>query len=133
MNNKKELGESDRITRFESRLKQGFLRLVVLHLLKQEKAKNGYDLMRKIKNDTNSRWTPGANRIYPILKELEEAGWLVSSENNQGSRKRKSIVMTEAGKEAAEKLIQITQEVLEPWLELIVNMKDLNNSKKAGT
>ena len=105
------LSEKERIDRFESRLKQGFLRLIVLHLLKQGKAQNGYDLMKKIEKITNGRWKPEANRIYPILKEMESAKWVEISDDYQGDRKRKSIKMTEAGKEAANRRIEITQEV----------------------
>ena len=113
--------EKNRTDRFESRLKQGFLRLIVLHLLKQGKAKNGYDLMKKIEKITSGRWKPGANRIYPILKEMESMKWVEISDDYQGDRKRKSITMTDVGKKAAEERIRITQEVLEPWLTLIVS------------
>ena len=123
------LSEKERIDRFESRLKQGFLRLIVLHLLKQGKAQNGYDLMKKIEKITNGRWKPGANRIYPILKEMESAKWVEISDDYQGDRKRKSIKMTEAGKEAANRRIEITQEVLEPWLNLIISTDHYNIQK----
>ena len=126
------LNEKERINRFESRLKQGFLRLIVLHLLKQRKAQNGYELMKKIEKITSGRWKPGANRIYPILKEMESAKWVEISDDYQGDRKRKSIKMTETGKEAADRRIRITREVREPWLALIISHEDYNLQKNDG-
>ncbi|MHA1973903.1 MAG: PadR family transcriptional regulator [Candidatus Hodarchaeales archaeon] len=119
--------EKQRLDRFESRLKQGFLRLIVLHLLEQGKAKNGYELMRTIKEETGGRWEPKANRIYPILKEFEMAGWVNITDAYQGDRKRKKITMTKVGKLAAEERIRITRAVLEPWLNLIIDGKNINH------
>ena len=77
--------------------------------------------MRTIEAETHGRWKPGANRIYPILSELEEAGWIISKADDKGSRKRKYIEMTKNGNQAATQLIGITQRVLDPWLELLIS------------
>jgi len=120
--------EEKLVQKFESRIKQGFLRLIMLHLIKQGKADNGFQLMALIKEHTDGRWEPGPNRIYPILQEFESAGWITIKENPYKKRQRKKIIMTDKGRKAATKRIKITREVLEPWQNIITRVPDYDDT-----
>ncbi|MFX0085746.1 MAG: PadR family transcriptional regulator [Candidatus Hodarchaeota archaeon] len=124
------------LRRFESRLKQGFLRVIMLHLIKQGKASNGYQLMAEIKRHTDNKWTPGPNRIYPILQEFEKHGWIVVRDNpgyrkdgKSKKRQRKLIKMTDKGNIAADERIRATRDILLPWQHLISSMDDKEKQK----
>ncbi|MFW9992434.1 MAG: PadR family transcriptional regulator [Candidatus Odinarchaeota archaeon] len=114
------------LRKFDSRLKQGFLRVIILHLLKQNKANHGYGLMDKIGELTNGSWKPGPSRIYPILNEFVNNGWAVVKDDPDGTRGKKIFTLTKEGELAADIRIRRTKEFLEPWFDIIIGMKNGN-------
>jgi len=83
-------------------LMNGFLKLVILWIISKERI-HGYEIIKKMKEgldeDIKKRGFvgPGANRIYPILQELEKKGLIEGNTELQGKRKVKYYEITEKG------------------------------------
>ncbi|HII71463.1 TPA: PadR family transcriptional regulator [Candidatus Woesearchaeota archaeon] len=71
---------------------KGYLKYFVLKFLDEADTK-GYDLMNRLEAATGKRPSPGS--IYPLLKDLEESGFITSREEG----KSKIYTITKQGKE----------------------------------
>ena len=69
----------------------------ILGLLAME-PRSGYDLKRSIDRTIRHFWAASYGQIYPELKRLEEAGWIVGADG--GSRARRVYRATPAGRAA---------------------------------
>lgn len=75
-------GRRERV--FES----GHIRLVVLHILKQQPS-HGYEIIRAIGELVGGDYTPSPGTIYPALTYLEDLGHVQATE--EGGRKRYAL------------------------------------------
>jgi DNA-binding PadR family transcriptional regulator len=75
---------------------KGYIRMGVLILL-NKKPSHGYELMKQIKDRTKGFWTPTAGGVYPILRDLEESGYVKGEWQTQKNRKLKVYCITESG------------------------------------
>jgi DNA-binding PadR family transcriptional regulator len=76
---------------------KGYIRIATLILL-SKMPHHGYELMKEIKVRTRGFWKPTAGGMYPILKDLQESGY-VQGEWDAKTRRRKRIYkITKAGR-----------------------------------
>jgi DNA-binding PadR family transcriptional regulator len=68
---------------------KGYIRIATLILL-SKKPHHGYELMKEIEVKTKGFWRPTAGGMYPILKNLQESGY-VHGEWDAKTRRRKRI------------------------------------------
>jgi DNA-binding PadR family transcriptional regulator len=96
---------------------KGYIRIATLILL-SKKPHHGYELMKEIKVRTRGFWKPTAGGMYPILKDLQESGY-VQGEWDAKTRRRKRIYkITEAGR-------AVLRRALAKEKQLSTNMRDL--------
>ena len=54
---------------------KGYIRIGVLILL-NKKPSHGYEIMKEINSRTKGFWQPTTGGVYPILRDLEESGYI---------------------------------------------------------
>jgi len=75
---------------------KGYIRVASLIVLNKKPA-HGYEIMKEIRNKTRGFWRPTAGGMYPILRDLEKAGYIVGDWSTQKNRKIKVYRITETG------------------------------------
>jgi DNA-binding PadR family transcriptional regulator len=75
---------------------KGYIRVASLIILNKQPA-HGYEIMKEIKDKTKGFWKPTAGGVYPILRDLENAGYIVGDWSTQKNRKIKIYKITETG------------------------------------
>jgi DNA-binding PadR family transcriptional regulator len=75
---------------------KGYIRVASLIILNKRPA-HGYDIMKEIKDKTKGFWKPTAGGVYPILRDLERAGYIAGEWSAQKNRKIKVYKITEIG------------------------------------
>ncbi len=75
---------------------KGYIRVASLIILNKRPA-HGYEIMKEIRNKTRGFWRPTAGGMYPILRDLEKAGYIVGGWSTQNNRKIKVYRITETG------------------------------------
>jgi DNA-binding PadR family transcriptional regulator len=75
---------------------KGYIRVAALIILNKRPA-HGYEIMKEIKDKTKGFWRPTAGGVYPILRDLEKAGYIVGDWSAQKNRKIKVYKITETG------------------------------------
>ncbi len=76
---------------------KGYIRIATLILL-SKKPHHGYEIMKEIKERTRGFWKPTAGGIYPILKDLQESGYIQGEWDAKTRRRRKTYKITKAGR-----------------------------------
>ena len=76
---------------------KGYIRVAVLILLSQ-KPHHGYEIMKEIRDKTKGFWKPTAGGVYPILRDLEESGYIEGEWSSLKNRKIKVYKITETGR-----------------------------------
>jgi PadR family transcriptional regulator PadR len=76
--------------------KKGYIRMGVLILL-NKKPSHGYEIMKEIKNRTKGFWQPTAGGVYPILRDLEQSGYVKGQWQTQKNRRLKVYKITDSG------------------------------------
>jgi PadR family transcriptional regulator AphA len=72
---------------------------VVLGLIAQA-PRSGYDIKRIVDRSIRHFWAASYGQIYPELKRLEEAGWIVGDRAPRGGRARTMYRITATGRRA---------------------------------
>ncbi len=88
--------------------------VLLLHLIK-EQPDHGYGLMQRIDSICGDLVAVNTNKIYPLLRRLEERGFVTASWAHPTKRSRRIYSITSAG---AERLKRIKGSML-PYLESI--------------
>jgi DNA-binding PadR family transcriptional regulator len=76
---------------------KGYIRVAILILLSQHSA-HGYEIMKEIRDRTKGLWMPTPGGVYPILRDLEKAGYIRGKWSVQRNRKIKVYEITDAGR-----------------------------------
>lgn len=76
---------------------------LVLYLVKQH-PDNGYGLMQRIDRTYGDLVAANTNKIYPLLRRLEEDGCVTGSWNDAGKRSRRVYAITRRGEERLERI-----------------------------
>ncbi|MDL2323584.1 PadR family transcriptional regulator [Ruminococcaceae bacterium OttesenSCG-928-A16] len=93
--------------RYEQQFKKGVLELMILKLISVEKT-YGYDLITKLKRNSNGLFCLKEGTLYPLLYRLEGDGLICSTEEvlaGSNKRKKKYYEITELGRETLDGLI----------------------------
>lgn len=61
---------------------------------------HGYEMIQEIKERSGDLWRPSPGSVYPTLQLLADEGLV----NDEGSGSRRLYALTDAGREAAEKI-----------------------------
>jgi DNA-binding PadR family transcriptional regulator len=108
---------------------KGYLRIATLILL-SKKTYHGYEIMKEIKRRTRGFWKPTAGGIYPVLKDLQKSGYVVSEWVFEKKRKRRIYNITEAGKAVLERALAKEGQIANSMSDLIKEfMKDVLDVK----
>lgn len=73
-----------------------FFVLCVLH----RKPMHGYEIVQAVEKTTNGCCSPSEGTVYPVLKEFETGGYLISHPETVNGRQRKVYALTDKGREA---------------------------------
>jgi PadR family transcriptional regulator, regulatory protein PadR len=90
------------------------LPVLVLHLL-EERADHGLALMQRIESLCGGLLAVNTNTIYPLLRRLEERGFIVGEWEHPTKRSRRAYNITPSGRE---RLKRIKANML-PYLEML--------------
>jgi Predicted transcriptional regulators len=77
-----------------------YMRLVLgLYILKvlQHGPAHGNKLAEEIKGRTENAYTPNTNALYPLLRIMEEKGYIVGKWDSPDTRNKRVYTVTEAG------------------------------------
>jgi DNA-binding PadR family transcriptional regulator len=107
------------ITDWLKETQKGYIRIAVLILL-SKKPCHGYDMMKEVRERTLGFWRPTAGGVYPILRNLEESGYVEGEWDAEKKRKRKIYQITKAGSAVLER-------ALAKESQLATSMSDLFN------
>ncbi|MFX0169749.1 MAG: helix-turn-helix transcriptional regulator [Candidatus Hodarchaeota archaeon] len=118
-------GQKLKTDSWESDIRRGLLRLLVLAVIKESKETFGYDIAKSIRERTAERLIVKDGTLYPLLRRLEEQKLVRSTWNVAGERPRKYYRLTAAGD-------QELLGMLEFWNELVLALDPLFRSIAAG-
>ena len=76
---------------------KGYIRIATLILL-SKKPHHGYEIMKEIRDRTRGFWKPTAGGMYPILKDLQESGYIQGEWDAQTRRRKRIYKITKAGR-----------------------------------
>jgi DNA-binding PadR family transcriptional regulator len=96
---------------------KGYIRIATLILL-SKKPHHGYELMKEIELRTRGFWKPTAGGIYPILKDLQESGYVQGEWDAKTKRRKRIYKITETGR-------TVLKRALAKENQLAVNMRNL--------
>jgi PadR family transcriptional regulator, regulatory protein PadR len=75
---------------------KGYIRMGILILL-NKKPSHGYEIMKEFKNRTRGFMQPTAGGVYPILRDLEQSGYIKGQWQSQKNRRLKVYRITASG------------------------------------
>lgn len=87
---------------------------LILHFLEEE-PDHGYGLMQRIDELCGDLIAVNTNKIYPLLRRLEERGFVSATWDHPTKRSRRIYAITPAGKERFERI----KSAMNPYLETI--------------
>lgn len=93
-------------------MRKGYTKLAVLMFLNR-KPLTGYDIMKEVEEKTLGFWTLTAGGVYPVLKELEEKGYIQGEWKAQGEQRKKVYQITDEGKKMLETGLEKQQQMAE--------------------
>jgi DNA-binding PadR family transcriptional regulator len=76
---------------------KGYIRIATLTLL-SKKPHHGYEIMKEIKERTRGFWKPTAGGMYPILKDLQNSGYIQGEWDAKTRRRKRIYKITESGR-----------------------------------
>jgi len=86
---------------WDMEMRKGYTKLAVLMFL-NKKALTGYDIMKEIEEETLGFWKLTSGGVYPVLKDLEERGYIKGQWKAKGKRRKKIYEITDEGKQMLE-------------------------------
>ena len=92
---------------FNNEVRKGFLKLILMNIIR-EKPTHGYEIIQKIQEKTDGRWTPSPGSVYPALEFLESKGYVTSQE----AERKKVYSITPRGEEVIEHIRKKREEML---------------------
>jgi DNA-binding PadR family transcriptional regulator len=89
--------KSERNRQFPSKISTtSFVKLYILHLLK-EKSYYGNEIIEEIKSRLHNKWEPSPGMVYPLLRELEEEGYVTGWWEEPDKRSIRRYRLTDDG------------------------------------
>ena len=96
--------------------------LLILHLLSKGPA-HGYNLMERIEQMTGSIMPVNPNTMYPLLRRLEERGFIVGTWQHPDRRSRRIYRITRAGTERYDQIKVRMRPHLDALIEAMVRLR----------
>lgn len=87
---------------------------LLLHLL-EEQSDHGYGLMQRIERLCGDLVAVNTNKIYPLLRRLEERGFVSATWDHPTKRSRRIYAITPAGVERLERI----KSAMDPYLRTV--------------
>ncbi|WP_025641142.1 PadR family transcriptional regulator [Schnuerera ultunensis] len=89
--------KGERNRQFPSKISTtSFVKLYILHLLK-EKNYYGNEIIEEIKSRLSNKWEPSPGMVYPLLRELEEEGYVTGWWEEPDKRSIRRYRLTDSG------------------------------------
>ena len=106
-----------------------FVKLYILHLL-QEKSYYGNKIKDEIKKRLDGRWEPSPGMIYPLLREMEEDGYIEGWWEEPDKRSIRRYRITDEGIRHYKVILNQNKSTFEDSLLIIRNvLKDIYKIK----
>lgn len=95
-----------------------FVKLYILHLLR-EKSYYGNEIIEEIKRRLNSKWEPSPGMVYPLLRELEENGYITGWWIEPDKRSIRKYRITDEGFDHYKKIKLLYESIFMDSLDII--------------
>jgi DNA-binding PadR family transcriptional regulator len=105
-----------------SQLFKGTLTTIVLKLLSEQGKMYGYEITKKVKEQTNGTLVLTEGALYPALHKLEADGLLQVKIEQVGNRPRKYYSLTSDGKKEVKTKLKELTEFFEQ-MQILLNFK----------
>ena len=103
---------------WSSEMLKGYMKLAVLASI-SKRPLSGYGIMKEIAEETLGFWKPTCGGVYPILRELEEKGYIKGKWTFKGKRKMKIYEITDEGKKLLNLALEKQREISEVMAKLL--------------
>ena len=103
---------------WRSEMLKGYMKLAVLASISRRPL-SGYGIMKKIAEETLGFWKPTCGGVYPILRELEEKGYIEGEWAFRGKRKMKIYEITDDGEKLLNLALEKQREISEVMAKLL--------------
>lgn len=84
---------------------RGYYKALALYLL-ASKPLSGYEIIKTLEGAFGGRLRPSPGTIYPLLRYLEEEGYIKAEEQYVGRKRKRVYSVTEAGRRALEQYLK---------------------------
>ena len=102
-----------------------FVKLYILHLLK-EKSYYGNEIIDEIKTRLDDKWEPSPGMVYPLLRELEEEGYVTGWWDEPDKRSIRRYRLTEEGYKHYQIILLQYKPIFEDSIHIMKNvLKDI--------
>ncbi|WP_077367572.1 PadR family transcriptional regulator [Anaerosalibacter sp. Marseille-P3206] len=89
--------KGERNRQFPSKLSTtSFVKLYILHLLR-EKSYYGNEIIEEIKQRLDNKWEPSPGMVYPLLRDLEDQGYIIGWWEEPDKRSIRRYRLTDEG------------------------------------
>lgn len=95
---------------------------LVLHLVKQQ-PDHGYGLMQRVSASYGDLVAVNTNKMYPLLRRLEEDGCVAGTWSEAGKRARRVYAITRRGEERLERIKEGIRPYLKSMERAIIDLK----------
>lgn len=122
--------KGERNRQFPSKISTtSFVKLYILHLLK-EKSYYGNEIIEEIKFRLNNKWEPSPGMVYPLLRELEEEGYVTGWWEEPDKRSIRRYRLTDSGYKHYQAILLQYKASFEDSLVIVQNvLKDIYGMK----
>lgn len=124
------LYKNERNRQFPSKISTtSFVKLYILHLLK-DRSYYGNEIIEEIKIRLDNKWEPSPGMVYPLLRDLEEEGYVKGWWEEPDKRSIRRYRLTDEGFKHYKIILLQNQAVFEDALSIVKNvLKDIYNKK----
>lgn len=122
--------KNERNRQFPSKISTtSFVKLYILHLLK-DRSYYGNEIIEEIKTRLDEKWEPSPGMVYPLLRELEEEGYVKGWWEEPDKRSIRRYRLTDEGYKHYKVILLQNQAIFEDALSIVKNvLKDIYNKK----
>lgn len=104
-----------------------FVKLYIFHLLK-DKTYYGNEIIEEIKSRLDGKWEPSPGMMYPLLRQLEEEGYITGQWEEPNKRSIRRYRLTDAGHKHYKIILLQHKPAFEDSLHIVRNiLKDIYN------
>lgn len=117
---------------FPSKLStSAFLEVYILFLFRKKSSYYGKEIMDEIEDAFGSKWKPSHGMMYPLLRKLEDAGYLVGEWEDEDKKSKRMYKITEEGNAALQKELRDKENMFIDSYNMIVKiLNDLYSHNK---